>query len=463
LSQKMKMPVILRLTTHVCHAKEKVSFDSYTPRRIDETSRFDPAKGPYIPLTSGVFPLKTRALEKLQALSQYADTDGLAETFGEGSDRGILTAGLPSLSIRDSLEGVPNPPDLLVLGMVHPLPRETILRFLKSHKEVKVIEELDPILEKEVKVLAYEERIETRIRGKESPDQWLGEYTPDKTARVLAETWPEIFPLPTAEISSAAVPPRPAQLCPGCGHRSAFYAVKKALKAEDITVADIGCHSLGFLPPYEMGQVLLCMGHSSGTGAGLSLFNRSRKVVAFLGDSTFFHAGIPGIVNAVYNNHNLTLIIMENGTTAMTGHQDHPGSGKSVHGVAEAVSIKTLLPALGVKSIRDVDTYQQAKLTEAVKEAIEEPGFSVVIARHPCMLKFTRERRKKGIHPETRAKINQETCEKIHECVSLFGCPSFQLQPDGSVVVSEDLCIGDGSCLQTCPVQAISLEKGEKK
>jgi len=466
LSRNMRMPVILRMTTHVCHAKEKVSFHAYRPRDIDTTSRFDPAAGPYIPLTSSVFPLKRKALEKLAEVARYADSDGFTEQIGNGSELGIITAGLPSLSARDALEGVENPPDLLVLGMVHPLPRKTLVRFLESHREVKVIEELDPVLEKEIKVLAYEEGIDVRIRGKENTDQWIGEYTPDKTMKVLTATWPHLFPgykAPSSGEPAGSVPNRPAQLCPGCGHRSAFYAVKKALTKEDITVADIGCHSLGFLPPYEMGQVLLCMGHSSGTGSGLSLFNSSRKVIAFLGDSTFFHAGIPGIVNAVYNNHDLTLIIMENGTTAMTGHQDHPGTGKSVHGVSEAIAIKPLLAALGVKSIRDVDTYQQAKLTEAVKEAVKEPGFSVVIARHPCMLKFTRERRKKGIDPGARAGIDNETCEKIHECVSQFGCPSFRVHLDGSVDVNEDLCIGDGSCLQTCPVNAIHLDKGEKK
>ena len=141
---------------------------------------------------------------------------------------------------------------------------------------------------------------------------WVGEYTPDKVHAVLSGTWPEL--IRTVPVISgtdkAAVPRRPPQLCPGCGHRSAFHATKKALKDTDITVADIGCHTLGFLPPYQMGQLLMCMGASPGIGAGLSLFNTERKVVAFLGDSTFYHAGLPGIINAVFNRHPITLILM---------------------------------------------------------------------------------------------------------------------------------------------------------
>ncbi len=248
-------------------------------------------------------------------------------------------------------------------------------------------------------------------------------------------------------------------MCPGCGHRSAFHAVKKVIAKGTITVADIGCHTLGSLPPYRMGQVLTSMGHSNGTGAGLSLFNSERKVITFLGDSTFFHAGMPGVVNAVYNNHDITLVVMLNDTTAMTGHQDHPGTGKTTRGEGGRVTVRSALEGLGVQHIAETDTYNQKRLGELIEEAMEIEGFSVVIARHPCMLKFTRERRRAGHTIDTQARIDQETCRQIHHCVSLFGCPSFVLGPERQVTVNPDLCIGDGSCLQTCPVQAIELEK----
>jgi indolepyruvate ferredoxin oxidoreductase alpha subunit len=158
-------------------------------------------------------------------------------------------------------------------------------------------------------------------------------------------------------------------MCPGCGHRSAFHAIKQALAPTDITVADIGCHTLGFLPPYEMGQLLMCMGASTAMASGLRLFNTSRKVVAFMGDSTFFHAALPGIVNAIFNRHPITLILMENGTTAMTGHQDHAASGKNFNEVTDKIPVRQVLEGLGVKHIFEVDTYQQAKLAELVVEA----------------------------------------------------------------------------------------------
>ena len=156
-------------------------------------------------------------------------------------------------------------------------------------------------------------------------------------------------------------------------------------------MADIGCHTLGFLPPYEVGQLLMCMGASTGIGSGLSLFNSRRKVVVFMGDSTFFHAGLPGLINALFNRHNVTMIIMENGTTAMTGHQEHPASGRNFNAPADKIPIRQVLEGLGVVSIFEVDTYQQDRLTEIVRQAMAVDGFSVVIARHPCMLKFTRE------------------------------------------------------------------------
>jgi indolepyruvate ferredoxin oxidoreductase alpha subunit len=252
------------------------------------------------------------------------------------------------------------------------------------------------------------------------------------------------------------VPPRPPQLCPGCGHRSAFYAVKKALAAADITVADIGCHSLGFLPPYQMGQVLLCMGASTAAASGLALFNTGRKVLAFLGDSTFFHAGIPGIINAVFNRHDLTLVIMENGTTAMTGHQEHPATGRNFNGPTTAIPLRRVLESLGVASIREVDAYSQKKLSAMVKEALAEDGLKVIIARHPCMLKHVREQKRRGAWKGVPVRVDQDKCRRIHECVSVFACPSYQVDGQGQVHVQEDLCIGDGSCLQTCPAAAIA-------
>ncbi len=462
LSQNRHMPVILRLTTHVCHAKEKVAFQSWTPDKYDATPQFDPANGPYIPLTADIFPKKRRALINLSEAEKVAHRPELNQRINHGHQhRGIITAGLPFLSLMDVLQTTTaDKPDILKLGMVYPIAKNLIETFLKNHREVKVLEELDDGLEKEIKSIAFDKNIPVRIIGKMDMDDWMGEYTPDKVYEVLNKTWPDLLPPKTEAVPMAVqVPARPAQMCPGCGHRSAFHAIKKALQANDISVADIGCHTLGYLPPYELGQLLMCMGASTGIGLGLSLFNDTRKIVVFMGDSTFFHAGLPGIVNAIFNQHPITMILMENGTTAMTGHQDHAASGKNVNQATDTIPVRQVLEGLGVTHIYEVDTYRQAKLTSLVKQALSDDTFSVVIAKHPCMLKFDRQQRRDPSFQRRQVAIDPEKCRQIHDCVGDFGCPSFILREDGQVDINPDLCIGDGSCLQTCPAAAITAPK----
>lgn len=459
MARAMGKAIILRLTTHVCHAKERVAFSGWTPpEQLDNTPRFDPANGPYIPLVSAVFPKKRQALEDLQRVAQWVDERNLHRTVANGSSRGVIVSGMVYLSVQDVLAPLADKPDILKLAMPYPLPVQTIIDFLAAHQEVKIIEELDDTLEKDVKALAYDRQLTTKVRGKASVEDWIGEYTPDKVHDILHNTWPESIPArPTFAAATVPVSLRPAQMCPGCGHRSAFHAIKQALPAEGaITIADIGCHTLGFQEPYKMGEVLLCMGASIGIGAGMTLFNETRKVVAFLGDSTFYHAGIPGIINALFNKHNLTLVLMENGTTAMTGHQDHAGSGRNFNEVTEAIPVRQVLEGLGIKHIFETDTYQQQKLTEMMRQAIALDTFSVVIARHPCMLLFARRQRKKSGATPPPVRIDQDQCTRIHTCVQEFGCPSFSRAADGSVTVNRELCIGDGSCIQTCPTKAIT-------
>lgn len=457
LSQHLARPIILRMTTHVCHAKQRVRFGGWTPRPADPTPRFDPANGPYIPLVAAIYPRKREALAGLRRVEQWVDERNLHCTIGSGSPRGIIVSGMVALSVADVLEGVANKPDLLKLAMPYPLPTRIIAEFLRTHTEVKVLEELDDAQETAIKALAYDQKLTTAIIGKQCDEDWVGEYTPDKVRDMLHRTWPDLIPARAVVAAETLMPvaARPAQMCPGCGHRSAFHAIKQALPEKTITVADIGCHTLGFQEPYRMGQVLLCMGASTGIGSGLALNNSSRRVVAFLGDSTFFHAGLPGIINALHNNHRLTLVVMENGTTAMTGHQDHAASGRNVNGPSEAIPIRRVLEGLGVKHIFETDTYRQQELIALMRQALAQDSFSVVIARHPCMLLFARNQRRKSGYVDRSVSINQDTCTRIHTCVEEFACPSFSRAADGTVHVNRELCIGDGSCFQTCPTGAI--------
>ena len=453
LAQKEQTIVVLRLTTHVCHARQKIKFDAcknIVPYRTD----FNPENGPYIALTTMALDMKRKSIKKLYRSKQYIRQAGLnMELNSENSrDKGVITSGLTYLSLLDVLETAQYRPDILKLGAVNPLERNCILSFVKTHDEILILEELDDILEIQVKAMAYDEGLTTKLIGKKKDEDYVGEYTPDKVRDKLVSVWPDMaVGKPDAFALPFEVPVRPAQMCPGCGHRSAFSAIKKALKKEDVTVADIGCHTLGYMPPYNIGEVLMCMGASPGMASGLSLFNDRKRVVAFLGDSTFFHAGLPGLINTIFNHHNITLVIMENGTTAMTGHQDHAG---------EEISIESLLKGLGIESLFSCDTYNQSKLTDLVKTAMKIKGISVVIASHPCMLKFTRLQRKKPGFVQKHITIDQEICNQTHDCVEQFGCPTFIRNPDESVDINLDLCIGDGSCRPSCPQTAIGFDKG---
>ncbi|MBI5744248.1 MAG: 4Fe-4S binding protein [Elusimicrobia bacterium] len=457
-ARELRAPVLLRLTTHVCHAREKVNFGPLPTAAPDWTPRFDAKAGPYVPITSAVFPLKKRALEKLDRWAAYVEKTPLNAVHNAaagGRRLGAISAGLPALCLLEAVRTAGAQVDVLKLGLSYPLPAGLITEFLRSHDEVYVLEELDRVMETEVKALAYDRGLACRLHARRDHHELMGETSPERARAALNEVWPEQFPAP---VKRAAVLPaaRLPQMCPGCGHRSAFHAIKAALPPGAITVGDIGCHSLGFLPPYNMGEILLSMGHSVSTAAGLALGNAARKVVAFVGDSTFFHAGLPGVVNAAARDSDITLVLLDNGTTAMTGHQPRPGNGE----LGERLSLPEVLKSLGVKFLRECDAYEQGKLAGFMKEAMEHKGFAVVIARHPCMLKFMRDRRHAGAAVKTQhVEVDQGKCARHYTCAADFACPSFIRHPDGSVTVNPELCIGDGSCIQTCPAKAIGRGK----
>jgi indolepyruvate ferredoxin oxidoreductase, alpha subunit len=406
LSQQLKMPVFLRLTTHVCHAREVIKFAPLPERTPDWTPRFTAHGQEYWPITAGVFPLKRSALHKLVEAGKLAEASRWTEVLSPngsapvgGQRLGVISHAIPAYSVLECLDLSGASVDLLKLGMTYPLPEEALLRFCQEHDEVFLLEELDRVLEPELKSLLFDAGVTTvKLHVRQDLEDLMYEFTPDRVWQQLSRLWPAAFP-PRAELKpapeAAAISPRLAQMCPGCGHRSAFHAIAELLHSEypqAITVADIGCHSLGSMEPYNMGEVLLCMGHSNGTGAGLSIGNTTRPVITFIGDSTLFHAGIPAIINAIANKHNITLVVLENYTTAMTGHQPTMGSGELGN---DKIDIPAFLTALGCKFVKSIDAYRQGDLQDIMREAIAFEGFSVVIANHPCMLKFLRERARK--------------------------------------------------------------------
>jgi indolepyruvate ferredoxin oxidoreductase, alpha subunit len=462
IARKKQMPVIIRLTTHVCHAKQKVDFEAFNSETYKWTPIFDNKNGPYIAITTRALEMKKKARKKLLEFEEYTETSDFNYIVNNSnSEKGIITFGAPFLSLQEVLQdSITNKPDILKLGICYPIPKKLIANFLNSHKEIRILEELDDLLEKEIKTLAFERKISCEIIGKQSEDDWIGEYTPDKVHNLLQMQWPDLLPeKEKIEKNLYHAPPRPPQLCPGCGHRPVFTALAKHLNNEDITVGDIGCHTLGFLPPHNIGQIVVSMGHSVSTGSGLAIGNSQRRVVAFVGDSTFYHAAMPGVVNAVFNNHKLTLVVLPNGTTGMTGHQDHPGTGNNFNGVTESIPIKKVLEGLGVKNIRECDAYNQKKFIENIEASFLDDGFSVVIAEHPCMLKKTREDKKSGKFLGNKIEVRDNICESLMTCIQKFACPTFQISDSGKVTAHPDLCIGDGSCMQTCEARALRNKK----
>lgn len=254
------------------------------------------------------------------------------------------------------------------------------------------------------------------------------------------------------------IPQRPPNLCAGCSHRATYYAVKKAAEGMDaIYPSDIGCYTLGFLPPLSMADFLICMGSSVGTACGFSRAS-GRKVVAFIGDSTFFHSGIPGLVNAVFNHHNFTLVILDNGTTAMTGHQPHPGVDMeklNLQGFGR-VSIEEVVRAVGVAHVSVIRPFNLKKSISDVREALEFQGVSVIISREACILQARSMGKRRG-----RVFTVSEACRDHRICINELACPAFN-QSEGRVQIDPDLCTGCAVCAQICPEHAIVPRKEER-
>ena len=348
--------------------------------------------GGYIPLPGTFLPMKRKALENLKKIGDEFEVLGFNKGSRIGTDDPkikIITYGHTFQSTVSALNHLGVSAEILKLGVTHPLPKKAVTNFLQFESEVHVLEELDPILENEIKALCYDQGIKTKIIGKsglsDELDLKIGEYDPTRLVNVLAGRLGIETALDYSE-SSIPVPVRSPQLCPGCGHRTAFYATKKALgkDKEAFSMADIGCYSLGFLPPYNLGNLLYCMGSGAPAASAVSKAFPSENVISFVGDSTFFHAAMPGIVNAVYNKHRQVIMVMDNGITAMTGHQPNPNSGFGANGPAPRILIDDILKAFGIRFIERVPSYECAKVEDALKRAFDftkspDGGVAVVI------------------------------------------------------------------------------------
>lgn len=457
LSEKLELPVIVRTTTRVSHVRGPVKVGKIVQGQKKSEFVKDPKRFVTVPAVA-----KTRHLVLLQQLGKaemLADESPMNVVLkvGGGSKEGVITSSAAFNYVMDASSELGLSLDVLKLGFSSPLPRNKVAEFLRGHEAVLIVEELEPVLETEVRAVAQHNSIRTRILGKE--DKLLPrahEFDQAIVGSALSKAFgAKSKKSEPARAAPEDLPARPPVLCTGCPHSATYFAVNKATGRNAIFASDIGCYTLGVSPPYNTADLLVCMGSSVGTAGGLAKVN-SQPVVAFIGDSTFYHAGIPALVNAVHNGHKFLLMILDNRTTAMTGHQPHPGSssGPTCCDIT-AVELEGLVRGCGVKWLRVVDPYDIKTTTETVKEALRQEGVSVIIARRECALIAKRD--KEGAILKKHF-IDQEACHKCKTCVDRFQCPAIS-SANKVQTIDDALCAGCGVCAQVCPWKAIKEVK----
>ena len=453
ISEKYDTPVLFRITTRVAHSKSVVEVDMSTVR-AERDRYFHHHVEKYVMLPGHARLRVPHMHNRMAELTALAEVTPLNQVIEGDSHTGIISSGVGYEYAREVFPGA----SFLKLGLIYPLPHKLLRRFAGQVKRLLVVEELDPFLEENIKAMGI------KVEGKQHIPRH-GELNIGIVRH--AATKAEILQ-PAAAATAAAIgdlPGRPPLLCAGCPHAGAFFVLStigkrsKVLDAKGrsekesglIITGDIGCYTLATYPPLRAMDTTACMGASIGQAIGLVKAGVTSKVAAVIGDSTFMHSGITGLIDAVYNNAGITVIILDNGTTAMTGHQDHPGSGISAQGTAtQKVAIEKVVEGVGVKNLQVVDAFDMKAVRYAIRSALDSGQLSVVIVRGKCAV-TNRVRKNKR-------RIDQDACNDCGICL-MIGCPAIQ-KKDGRVYIEAGACMGDacGICQQICPKRAISPE-----
>ncbi|KPK63183.1 indolepyruvate ferredoxin oxidoreductase [candidate division WOR_3 bacterium SM23_42] len=432
ISEKFDTPVLLRLTTRICHSSCLVDLERRKERKVIGYVK-DIRKRLVLPAHARI--LHTVVEERLKKLAGYSETWSYNKIERGKKTLGVITSGV---SYQYAREVFPDA-SFLKLAFTYPLPEKLIKKFARQVKRLIVVEEGDPILETEIKAMGVKVMGKARI-------PLCGELTP----KIVRNSFTKAKKVTRKKDE---IPPRPPVLCPGCPHRGVFYIVSK-LKL--VATGDIGCYTLGALPPLNAMDTCVCMGASVTNAQGLEKAlgkDISKKLVAVLGDSTFFHSGITGLVNAVYNKGSLNLIILDNFTTAMTGHQPHPGTGKLAKGEqGRRIPPEDVARGCGVELVRVINPNDLETTEAAIREALAYEGVTVLIFRRPCALL---------VKPRPPYRIDPAACNGCRLCLRI-GCPAISLifpkdREKPLAVVDEALCVGCGLCVQLCQRDAIIL------
>ena len=457
LSEKYRTPVFLRPTTRVSHGYASISVkdpEEYTVHEVEGFVR-DPGRWVIFPrLSFG----NHRKIEERNAQLQDVFSDSALnriepeECLLAGLRKGIATGGFSYTYVMEARQSF-GAVRTLKVSTPFPFPEKLAVTFLSGLDEVLCVEELDPYIEKELIYVCGKYGLKTKILGKMTGHMpRSGENSRDSVNTAVAA----FMNLPAPAEPADAAPPlpvRPPVLCAGCPHRASFYAVKQAMKGrKTVFCGDIGCYTLGNAMPLDMVDTCLCMGAGLGIAQSLNHLEKDRSCFAFVGDSTFFASALPGVVNAVYNQAEFTLVVLDNSTTAMTGHQPHPGTGRTMMGeVVEKVSIENVLRGIGVSVVETVDPLDHALAVETVRKTADLPGVKAIIFRSPCVALF---------RTSAQASVDPAVCVGCKKCIREIGCPALSFR-DGKAVVDPGQCNGCTLCAQLCPVKAIKTAGGE--
>jgi len=448
LSEGLNIPVMLRSTTRISHTRSSVEIKM--ERKKNFSGKFEKNSSQWVVIPAHTRRLRVKLSKKQKHIKEALEKLPYNKLEESNSRFGIITSGVSYLYAKEAVASLGIEASFLKIG-AYPPSENMINKFLEKLNRVLIIEELTPFVEEFVRV--YTKKQDLHIWGKLTGDvPETGEFSPDTVKEVLSK----IFRRPFEEKSilpdlDKLLPPRPPVLCAGCPHRATFYAISQVFGKKAIYPSDIGCYTLGL----QMGGVdtCLCMGASITISSGLYKSGEKREIVCTIGDSTFLHTGIPGLINAVYNNSRIVVVILDNETTAMTGYQPHPGTGITAQGEkTHKVSFEKIVRACGVSYVETIDPYNLTESIKVFKRVKEESGVRVVIAKRVCALLA-----KKLDMKRVRFEVTEE-CIGCQKCLK-FGCPAIEW--NGEKAQINEQCSGCGVCAQICPVNSIRKKNNE--